>query len=651
MAAVRRVRRYLDHLASGVRPRTRCWLLLSLALAWPMASAAAKPAGAGGELLIPVWDVLYGGFRQVEDVAVVSDAEAWGIDAMLLRPAPATEFRTAMVHRLGNVWRVRQVLDGVRLVSIAMAGPTFGMAVGDGGTIVRYDGHRWWPMASPTRLNLVDVALAGPDNGWAVGELGALLRWDGSNWTVTEPPTLFAQFVGLTMPSAEEAWAATALGQVFHYHDGRWQSEAIEPAQRLERVAGIAFASPRRGMVYGYGATEYRDGRWVKVADDSTSIASLAWHGDVAYAVVESQLMALRGDVWEPLTADLPEGYALSDLSFLGVAAATDGVWALADSGIVVWLSDGPPVHLWPAALTLRDIELDAEGDGWAGGRALGSAFVGSAQGTWRLTVSDTLQAEVLDLELVGDSDGWAVGSTWRDGGRELPALWRYDGHRWRSMAIDKTWQLRGVEARAADDVWLAGGDLVAHFDGSEWRLLPDPPLREGTGALAVVGEGEPDVWFGGTGQLFRLRGTEWTTVTLAVPQPVLSVAMASPDEGWAATAGALMHYDGQGWALHPVPLQPGESIRDLVAPRPTEPWLLLDPPALLGYWTFGWRRYDLSLLGVVEPNALQVRPLDEPEVTTEVWLAGGRPSVVRLRLVAPFCQLALPALWLNASR
>jgi hypothetical protein len=62
-------------------------------------------------------------------------------------------------------------------------------AVGEAGTILRYDGVRWYAMASPTTKALRTVWGTGPTDVFAAGEDGALLHFDGSAWTPVQSST------------------------------------------------------------------------------------------------------------------------------------------------------------------------------------------------------------------------------------------------------------------------------------------------------------------------------------------------------------------------------------------------------------------------------------------------------------------------------
>jgi len=62
-------------------------------------------------------------------------------------------------------------------------------AVGEAGTILRYDGKRWYAMESPTTLAIRTVWGTGPTDVYAAGEDGLLLHFNGAAWTPLQSPT------------------------------------------------------------------------------------------------------------------------------------------------------------------------------------------------------------------------------------------------------------------------------------------------------------------------------------------------------------------------------------------------------------------------------------------------------------------------------
>lgn len=64
----------------------------------------------------------------------------------------------------------------MRLFGVRVCGPEVVFAVGDDGTILRYDGSAWSVMERVTTERLWDVWGSTPDDVWAVGEHGTILH-------------------------------------------------------------------------------------------------------------------------------------------------------------------------------------------------------------------------------------------------------------------------------------------------------------------------------------------------------------------------------------------------------------------------------------------------------------------------------------------
>jgi hypothetical protein len=127
---------------------------------------------------------------------------------------------------------------------------------------------------------------------------------------------------------------------------------------------------------------------------------------------------------------------------------------------------------------------------------------------------------------------------------------------------------LLSVNGTSADDVWLVGasdedGPLVLHWDGQRWSRVPAPGI-------------EADLWWvhalpGGVVFIAGSAGTvlEWRAgelSSLATPgvggDTLFGVWAASETDVYAVGSrdggnGFVWHYDGQGWATLPLPVDP----------------------------------------------------------------------------------------------
>lgn len=102
---------------------------------------------------------------------------AVGAGGTILRKFPGDSSFTAVVSSVA-----------VDLYGIAIWGVNNALAVGAGGTILRYNGA-WASEASPTVQNLRDVTFESASIAYAVGDAGVILKYDGG-WALLISPTV-----------------------------------------------------------------------------------------------------------------------------------------------------------------------------------------------------------------------------------------------------------------------------------------------------------------------------------------------------------------------------------------------------------------------------------------------------------------------------
>ena len=62
------------------------------------------------------------------------------------------------------------------LRAVAALSESNAWAIGDGGSILHFDGSAWQTVASPTNENLLGIAFGPTGMGWIVGEAGVSLQ-------------------------------------------------------------------------------------------------------------------------------------------------------------------------------------------------------------------------------------------------------------------------------------------------------------------------------------------------------------------------------------------------------------------------------------------------------------------------------------------
>lgn len=198
-------------------------------------------------------------------------------------------------------------------------------AVGDGGTILHFDGKTWSRQDSGTMQRLDVVWGFGPADVWAAGAQGTILHDDGNGWKAAASPTK-EPITAAAAPSSDDVWIGTDAGGIFH-HDGDGWTEVADvdkPVLALHASSGrpLWIATQHRVLTWDGNEVsevdlehEYGDpwiqgvaggGKHVWLADGqdvwSMGKGKRRLLGGVEYAVENANVTALAGtspkNVW-----------------------------------------------------------------------------------------------------------------------------------------------------------------------------------------------------------------------------------------------------------------------------------------------------------------------------------------------------------------
>jgi hypothetical protein len=200
-------------------------------------------------------------------------------------------------------------------------------------------------------------------------------------------------------------------------------------------------------------------------------------------------------------------------------------------------------------------------------------------------------EEQLADLTVLPNGEAWIVGGiVERSGVQEDVAnhclVGRYDGAAWRFDEDDGCGPLGRVWARAANDVWADGGDVV-HWNGR--YLTKNPKEKRG----AIVGRhGRASGWRlaigwggGGTGDLVDARRPKTER------KNVRDFWAFNADDVWAIGAdGALAHFDGQRWSHGDAPIE----LRAVAARAADDVWAFGAQQTLLHFDGHDWRSWRL---------------------------------------------------------
>ncbi len=199
-------------------------------------------------------------------------------------------------------------------------------------------------------------------------------------------------------------------------------------------------------------------------------------------------------------------------------------------------------------------------------------------------------------VTVVSADDAWATGY-YSNGIQDLPLFEHWNGTAWSVVSVPNVPNginfVTAISAVSANDVWAVGNtiddnsgnteELILHWDGTQWSVLPSLPIGQQSTLRAVHAISANDVWAVGTGLganggssrnlALHWNGTAWTQVT--VPDVGNSVnannldgitalssddvyAVGSANGGSLGVPQALIeHWNGTAWSIEPSPANP----------------------------------------------------------------------------------------------
>ena len=446
----------------------------------------------------PVWSI-----AQLPDGAVWVTTAGRGTP-VLGEPPPGPVGGLARFD--GSSWTdATAQLSGARNTTSVAAGPDGAIwaAAGDLGdgavTVRRFDGRSWFSygpsdgLPGPLESGFVTAWALPTKDGVYAGTGAGIFRLSGDRWERTWPAT-FAPMALRTLLalSRDELWAIGEKG-LWHYRQGAWTSEPIDPRQPEGVVHALSLAPDGTLWARGTDGIAYRsDGRWV-IADPA---------GANAIAVGRD------GTVWAAGGGDEDgSGCEVRTLRFDDSAWVSRAVAGCPDFGV-------------------SSLAIDAKGALLAGaGRGGGMWGVQTPGGVARF---DGRSWETIP-EIVGSKiDGATILGTTPDGD-----VW---------VAAD----VANVTSTPSLPGAGVGRVLAARFDGTNWTRVELPEGVEASDYLDMAPDGA--LWThvptslaaGADGGLARLEGQEWTLPFASTHVPWLSLASVAPDGtvfGWIASS------------------------------------------------------------------------------------------------------------------
>jgi hypothetical protein len=362
--------------------------------------------------------------------------------------------------------------------------------------------------------------------------LGMVFATGGPAWaaTATQVPVastgFFGGFLGVDAVSPSDGWAVGGNGNgvVQRFNGTRWS----------------VFASPD---LLGGGANNWAD---LSGVDATSTTSAVAVGNSTATSGGAKSAVALRwnGTAWSRQAVPKPAG---TDTEFSAVKAfSASDAWAVGQTASInSTFRKTLAMHYngtaWsavptPSAGTRTNFLTAVDGvtsrDVWAVGYSLNLPYGNRVRqstilhwdgAAWTQVPSPNNGSTFLyDVAALSATDAWAVGV----GTSGVAFVVRWNGTSWNTVAAPPLVNLRGVTARSATDVWVAGAaadsaatPALAHWNGTTWSVTPVtvtggvgmPLLSAITAADATTEWAVGSQWDGTTGQsssiAFRVVG------------------------------------------------------------------------------------------------------------------------------------------------
>jgi len=388
-------------------------------------------------------------------IRMVSGTEGW-----IAGRIDTTTKEGLLLRWNGVAWSIVRSWVTVGLNGLFMLpGGSIGCAVGEAETIVSWNGSVWFARTSPTATRLNAVSNVATHDGWAVGDSGTIFRYDGISWAHYETLPSGVNLNGLDMRASNDGWAvgdsppALTAPSPFAPVILRWNGAAWT----VVTPSGVAL-----------GMNLY-----------AVDIVSATESWAVGSGTAAATMLRWDGTIWASVPSGTPAGTSLYSISML---SSTDG-WAVGctDPGacqtaiIVHWNGLAWSVVTSPSGIHgLRDVFMLSPTNGWAVGyapAALGQATIIHWDGSqWTSVPGPTVGVAVggvysvlNSVHMVSPTDGWAVGydTTGVTTGKSLIVRW--DGLTWNVIA---TLPLPPSMAVSLDSVFMVAmldGWIVSH--------------------------------------------------------------------------------------------------------------------------------------------------------------------------------------------
>lgn len=166
----------------------------------------------------------------------------------------------------GETWVAQNSASSNDLNGVFMLDESHAWAVGDDGTIVKFDGSSWTSYGSGETRDVMAVEFIDSDNGWAVGDFGRLYHSSdgGETWSNQNNDALRTnKYYGVSMISESLGYAAGTSGRIVKYNGNNWSNESGTGTTDYFAIdflnEDFGFAVGKQNKIYHFNGTSWSE--------------------------------------------------------------------------------------------------------------------------------------------------------------------------------------------------------------------------------------------------------------------------------------------------------------------------------------------------------------------------------------------------------
>jgi len=478
----------------------------------------------------------------------------------------------------GVTWTDQPSVVTAQLNAIWGTGPSSIWAVGNGGTIIRWNGTVWSTQNAGVTVDLHSVHGVNNTNVFAAGAATTILKYDGTTWSdETTPGAQNTILRGIWAADASNIWAVGNGGRIIKGNGTTWASQTSGTNNDLYAIWGTTTtnlitvgeagtvrassngtswnAGPASGVtsilrsVHGTssssiwitgdaGVIRFYNGSGGFAAQTSdTTLALHAIHAETPSAVFAVGANRCRdrfnGTTWTAVTSGLPNGNYNASW-----ATDDDSVWFVGANGRAMrW--NGTTFASGPAtgtAAALNDVWGWDNNQVWAAGN---NGTIIKWNGTaWSAQTSGTTQA-LNGLHGSGPSDVWAVGNA--------GTILRFNGTAWSVKTSPTTQNLTAVWATSPTAAWAVGANgVIIRWNGSSWSVQASGTTQD---LNDINGSGTTAIWaVGARGTILKYSGSSWAAENSSINSTLTTVSVVNSTNVWACGTTVILRRTGTTW-------------------------------------------------------------------------------------------------------